>query len=312
MNARGGWALGLVLLIVGTPPVKAASAIVSLRTQGRRHILGSGDTPFKMPSDCAVGPAGQLYVLDGVHHRIVVFDANGTYLSQFGEPGTKVGQLHYPLGITTAPDGTVYVADSGNHRIQSFTAQGVPVATIDLPDGHESRADPTDVAVDPLRRRLYIADNENHRILPYDLSGQTLLPAWGSPGQGRRQFRYPFLLDTTPDGYLLVVEPINTRVQVLNAQGKFVNFVGAWGTKAGQLFRPKGVVVIDRHAFVTDSYLGRIQVFHLHGDFLGVLADSAGAPVALTTPMGLAVDTKRHHLYVVELKANRVTCLDLE
>lgn len=312
MNTRGGWALSLVLLFVSTASLRVTNAAVNLRIQGQRHIVAPGDMPFKMPTDCAVGPQGQLYVLDGVHHRIVVFDANGTYLSQFGENGKGPGQLHYPLGITTSPDGTIYVADSGNHRVQSFTAQGTPVATLDLPKGHESRADPTDVTVDPLRRRLYIADNENHRILPYDLDGQTLLPAWGSPGQGRRQFRYPFLLDITTDGYLLIVEPINTRVQVLNAQGKFVNFVGAWGTKEGQLFRPKGVAVTDRTVFVTDSYLGRIQVFHLHGDFLGVLTDSAGAPIVLTTPMGLAFDTKRHHLYVVELKANRVTCLDLE
>lgn len=312
MKIGRGWILGLGLLLAGTAPLWAANNMTYLRATVRQVIVGHGENAFQMPSDCAVGPQGQLYVLDGVKHRVVVFDTNGTYLRQFGERGNGLDQLDYPLGIAISPDGSIYIADAGNHRVAIYTGQGQPKGTIDLPAGHEGPADPTGVAVDALRGRLYIADNDNHRILPYDLNGQTLLPAWGSPGQGRRQFRYPFLLDTTANGYLLIVEPINTRVQVLNDQGKFVNFVGAWGTKAGQLFRPKGIAATDDHVFVTDSYLGRIQVFRLHGDFLGVVADSAGVPVVLTTPMGLALDTKRGRLYVVELKANQVTCLDLE
>jgi len=107
-------------------------------------------------------------------------------------------------------------------------------------------------------------------------------------------------------------EPINTRVQVLNAQGKFVGFIGDWGTKEGQLFRPKGVVAERDRVFVTDSYLGRVQGFDLRGRFLGCLAGPNGAPVELTTPTGMAVDASRRRLYVVELKANRVFRLDLE
>ncbi|MCK5653224.1 MAG: NHL repeat-containing protein, partial [Gemmatimonadetes bacterium] len=132
------------------------------------------------------------------------------------------------------------------------------------------------------------------------------------PGQGRRQFRFPFLTDISNQGYVLVVEPINTRVQVLNPNGKFVNFIGAWGVKPGQLFRPKGVVALEDRVFVTDSYLGRVQVFDLRGSFLGMLASSEGVPIELTTPMGVAIDTKHRRLYVVELKANRVRRFDLE
>ena len=90
---------------------------------------------------------------------------------------------------------------------------------------------------------------------------QRFVDVWGEPGQGRRQFRFPFLLDISDEGYLVVVEPINTRVQVLNDQGKFVNFIGNWGTKPGQLFRPKGAAVWKDRVFVTDSYLGRIQIY---------------------------------------------------
>ena len=266
-----------------------------------------------MPSDAAVGPEGDLYILDGVHHRVVVYDAEGRFRFQFGSRGNESGQLLYPLGIAVSPDAKVYVADSGNHRVQIFTPDGRPLDVINLasePSGEPP--DPTDVVVDPARDRMYIADNDNHCILVYNLAGRSFEALWGGPGQGERQFRFPFFMDISPQGYLLVVEPINTRIQVLNPGGKFVNFIGGWGLKAGQLFRPKGVATYEDRVFVTDSYLGCIQVFDMSGGFLGVLADDGGLPMKLTTPTGITVDVKRRRLYVVELKAHRVCRVDLE
>jgi len=252
-----------------------------IRIRTKSVIVGPRDEPFSMPSDAAVGRRGNLYVLDGVHHRVVVYDAAGQFMFKFGSRGSGTGQLLFPLGITTAPDGKVYVADSGNHRFQVFAPDGKPLDAVSLPStASGAPPDPTDV--------------------------------WGGPGQGRRQFRFPFLTDVSNQGYVLVVEPINTRVQVLNPNGKFVNFIGAWGVKPGRLFRPKGVVTFEDRVFVTDSYLGRVQVFDMRGSFLGMLSDSGGAPIQLAAPTGITVDAERRRLYVVELKANRVCRIDLE
>ena len=288
-------------------------AVKEIRIRTKSVIVGPRDTPFSMPSDAAVGPRGNLYVLDGVHHRVVVYDTTGQFLFKFGSRGSDTGQLLFPLGITTAPDGKVYVADSGNHRFQIFTAEGEPLGAVLLPStASGAPPDPTDVSVDATRSKLYVTDNDNHRLHVYNLSTNSFEQPWGRPGQGRRQFRFPFLTDISSQGYVLVVEPINTRVQVLNPNVKFVNFIGAWGVKPGQLFRPKGVVTFEDRVFVTDSYLGRVQVFDMRGSFLGVLSDSGGAPVQLAGPTGITVDAKRQRLYVVELKANRVCRMDLE
>jgi DNA-binding beta-propeller fold protein YncE len=276
-------------------------------------IVGPKDEPFSMPSDVAVGREGNVYVLDGVNHRVVVFNATGEYCFQFGSQGSNLGQMFFPLGITTAPDGKVYIADSGNHRFQVFLPDGKAIKAVPLPVSTSGvPPDPTDVKVDMVRGHLYIVDNDNHVIHVYSLANDNFEQVWGGPGQGRRQFRYPFFIDTSSQGYVLVVEPINTRVQVLNSSGKFVCFIGGWGIKPGQLFRPKGVVTFEDRVFVTDSYLGRIQVFNMRGDFLGMLADSNGAPIKLTTPMGITIDAERRRLYVVELKADRVCRMDLE
>jgi DNA-binding beta-propeller fold protein YncE len=306
-------ALGFAAVIFAAQGGPAPKENIQGFRAGKRLLLvGPDGSPFNMPSDAAVGHDGDLYVLDGVHHRVVVYDAEGKFRFQFGERGSGAGQLLFPLGIAASPDGKVYVADSGNHRFQVFTAEGKPLEIVPLPATPAIPPDPTDVAVDPTGKWLYIADNDNHHVLVYDLTKGSFESVWGGPGQGRRQFRYPFLIDTSSQGYVLVVEPINTRVQVLNSSGKFVGFIGGWGIKPGQLFRPKGVATYGDRVFVTDSYLGRVQVFDIGGDFLGMLTDANQKPIQLITPTGVTIDEKRRCLYVVELKANRVSRIDLE
>jgi DNA-binding beta-propeller fold protein YncE len=313
-------AAGLILAIGAACSVFSAQresgqpeSVRIIKTANRTVLAAPEPDPLNMPSDAAVGPEGDLYVLDGVNHRVVVYDADSKFRLQFGGHGSQAGRLLFPLGIAAAPDGRIYVADSGNHRFQVFESNGKLLDTVSLPNVPSGTLpDPTDVAIDPDRRQLYITDNDNHHVLVYNLTSRQFESIWGGPGQGERQFRFPFLMDISSQGYLFIVEPINTRVQVINQNGKFVNFIGGWGVKAGQLFRPKGIAVYEDKVFVTDSYLGSTQVFNTRGDFLGVLADAAGVPMKFTTPTGITIDKKRKRLYIVELKANRISRADLE
>lgn len=313
-------AVGLTLVIGAACVVFSAESgydqpqnVRLIKTANRTVLSTSEPDPLSMPTDAAVGPEGDLYVLDGVNHRVVVYGADGKFLFRFGSHGSEPGQLLFPLGIAAATDGKVYVADSGNHRFQIFASDGKLLGTVPLPNVPSGiPPDPADVVVDPNRERLYITDNDNHHVLVYNLSDHRFESTWGSPGQDQRQFRFPFLMDISSQGYLFIVEPINTRVQVLNQNGKFVNFIGGWGVKAGQLFRPKGIAVFEDKVFVTDSYLGSVQVFNTRGVFLGVLADSSGVPMKFVTPTGITIDRKRKRLYIVELKADRISRVDLE
>jgi DNA-binding beta-propeller fold protein YncE len=296
-----------------TPQVTSSHWATGTTVVRKTILVGPSETPFSMPTDCAVAQDGSLYVLDGVNHRVVVYDSEGLFQREFGSQGSGAGQLQFPLGITVSRDGHVYVADSGNGRFQVFSSAGQSIEAVPIPQVvSNSPSDPTDVIVDHALNRLYVVDNDNHRLHVYNLATRVFEDVWGGPGQGRRQFRYPFLIDISDQGYLFIVEPINTRVQVLNPRGKFVNFVGHWGVKSGQLFRPKGVAVVGRRVYVTDSYLGRIQVFDMRGEFLGMLSDAAGSPITLTTPTGIAADIPNKRLYVVELKANQICRLDVE
>ena len=259
-------------------------------------------------TDVSVSNDHRVYVVDGTNHKIRIYDKNGKYLSSFGKKGSENGEFRFPIGIDIDNSGKVYIADSGNHRLQIFQPDGQFIAKIPIPSNNKQPADPTDVAVDDSRNRCYIVDNDNHYILAYDLSNRRLIGTYGSPGSGKLAFRYPFLITLDKDRYLYIVDVINTRVQVLNPEGLFVEFIGGWGVEKGEFFRPKGVAV-DRNnrVYVSDSYMGVIQVFDSNGEFFAVVGDpEKNSPKKFKTPMGLFIDNN-NRLYVVEMLANRVS-----
>ena len=268
---------------------------------------------FSEPSDVSVSKEGLIYVVDGVNNKIKIFRNDGDFLSSFGRKGSGNGEFLFPLGIDIAPSGKVYVADSGNHRIQVFDPKGSFIAKVKLPPKKGRPADPTDVVVDETGNRLYAVDNDNHYILVYELSKLTLLETFGAPGNQERHFTYPFFIALDKDKYLYIVDVINTRVQVLNPEGLFVTFIGEWGVDKGQLFRPKGVAIDKQNrVYVSDSYMGVIQVFDSLGDFYAVLGDPIERSVLkFKTPTGIYVDDY-NRLYVVEMFAQKVSVYSIE
>ncbi len=274
------------------------------------HIQHLYDITFDMnePSDVAVSKNGQIYIVDGVNNRVVVSNKKGRVLFTFGEKGTGRGQMLFPLGIFIDSAGNVYLADSGNHRIQIFDPFGEYASEINIPPFEGVPADPTDLTVDESTNRIFIADNNNHHILVYDLDTMKLLDTYGSPGMEKRQFRYPFLMTSDKDNYLYIVDVINTRVQVLNRDGKFVQFIGGWGVEKGEFFRPKGVALDrDNRVYVSDGYMGVIQVFKPNGEFDSVLSSSdEGMVKKFNKPVGIYID-EHNRIYVTEMFANRVS-----
>ncbi len=104
---------------------------------------GTGDGQFRFldlegggnqgpEGDVALDAAGNLLVVDNWNHRVQRFAPSGTYLGQWGSPGSGPGLFLYPCGIAVAPDGTVVVTDNaqphneaGNvSRLMRFDASG--------------------------------------------------------------------------------------------------------------------------------------------------------------------------------------------
>ena len=99
---------------------------------------------------------------------------------------------------------------------------------------------------------------------------------------------------------------------MLDPEGSYLATIGGWGVEKGEFYRPKGVAIDSKsRVFVSDSYLGIIQVFEKDGEFLSVLGDEKGNIMKFETPTGLFID-KNMRLYVVEMFVDRVRVLHLK
>ncbi|HVE85921.1 MAG TPA: NHL repeat-containing protein, partial [Myxococcales bacterium] len=148
------------------------------------------------PRDVAVDPAGNVYVSDTGHHRVLeydrpfdtdriadrVFGQNGSFFTStpnLGLPLPSAGTLNGPAGVAITPAGALLVVDSLNNRVLRFDAprtSSTAAAVLGQPDLQQSWVNwpddkglqfPSQVAVDPVTKHVYVADTNNHRVLAW-------------------------------------------------------------------------------------------------------------------------------------------------
>jgi DNA-binding beta-propeller fold protein YncE len=94
------------------------SVIVLSGSGGDLAEIGSGE--LRDPGQIALDGAGNVWVADTRHDRVIAFTPDGTPLLAFGERGVGPGQFVEPTGVTVDCHGLVTVAEEGNNRVQQF------------------------------------------------------------------------------------------------------------------------------------------------------------------------------------------------
>jgi DNA-binding beta-propeller fold protein YncE len=174
---------------------------------------GTGPGQLGYVSDAVQDRDGNFYVAEfGENHRISKFDADGHFLTSWGEPGTEPGQFSRVRALALGADGLLYCADADNHRIQVFTRDGKLVrcwGTSGTEPGQLSY--PYDLAFGP-RGELYVVEMGNNRVQKFTPEGVSL-GCWGGPGREPGHFCMPWALAVDSRGKVHVVDTENHRVQ---------------------------------------------------------------------------------------------------
>lgn len=193
--------------------------------------------------DLALGPQGQLYLgnvvrdNEGIRHDgILSFDRNGSFLQEFG--GTSYtaeteAHAYLPYGLDVDDAGRVYTADYRAATLRIFDPMGEKLLEYPIAEtaGEGLEMNPGDVAFDDQRGLLYLTDFTYGAVLQYELrydaAGQpqlTFRQRIGEFGDRPGQFGFPQNLAVDDEsGWLYVGDQGNRRVQVFDAEGKFVN-----------------------------------------------------------------------------------------
>ena len=267
-----------------------------------------GSQPFSQPSNVAIAPDGNIWITDGQHSVFQIFTPDGTFIEEWGTPGSGEGGFNFLAtngdgvgGIAFAPDGSFYVIDTGNLRVQHFDQdRAFMVAWGESGNGDGQFVYPFDIAVDA-DGDIFVNDFLRDDIQKFDAEGQFLL-SFGGPGSGEGQLADPFYFTLDADGNVWVPDSGNGRIQVWDNDGRFLY---AWAGIA-ELTIPSVVAVDDAgRVFVGDILSNRIVVLDDAGNVVTSWGGSGSAPGQFLIPVGMALDGLGN-VYTVEVEGGRL------
>ena len=256
---------------------------------------------FGETASVAVDANDTVWVYNRGPHQVVAFDTSGQFLRGWDE--VPHVSAH---GIAVGPDGGVWLVDVAAHRVMKFTQDGRLKMIIGNAGGNPGDNDtpytfnrPTHLAFKP-NGDFYVSDGYvNSRVVLFSKEGKQL-KHWGSKGTGDGQFDLVHDVTLDKQGRVYVADRSNSRVQVFDADGKFL---AKW-TDVGQ---PWGLYYVEKEdaIYMADGLDNRIVKLSLDGKVLGQLSEFGKAPGQLDFPHHLAVDSEGS-IYVAEIKNWRV------
>jgi DNA-binding beta-propeller fold protein YncE len=205
---------------------------------------------------------------------IVKLDPAGKQLRTFG-----AGMFVMPHGLYIDNDNNVWVTDADGkdgkgHQVFKFSAEGKLLMTLGKAgvagNGPDTFNRPSDVVIAP-NGAIFVADghggDSNARIVKLDKSGK-FIKAWGRKGSAHGEFDTPHALAIDSKGRLLVGDRGNSRVQIFDQDGRFLEELRQFG-------RPSGIFV-DRNdvLYVTDHQSDdKVNPGFKRGIYIGSLRD---------------------------------------
>jgi DNA-binding beta-propeller fold protein YncE len=182
------------------------------------------------------------------------FDPTGKLVLSFG-----AGLFNYPHGFHVDRNNNIWVSDGRaknngkGHTVMKFSPDGKLLMTLGRPgvagEGPDTFNAPSDVLIAP-SGDIFVADGHggetNARVVKLTKEGK-FIKTWGRKGEGAGEFNVPHGLAMDSAGRLFVADRVNSRIQIFDQDGKFLD---EWR----QFGRPSGVF-IDKNdvLYVADS-----------------------------------------------------------
>ena len=113
-----------------------------------------------------------IYLADGLNHRVQKFTKEGEFLGKWGGLGTGDGEFNMPWGVAVDEFDDVYVGDWRNDRVQKFTKDGKFIFKLGGSGGDDGEFNrPAGVEVDG-DGDIYVADSGNDRVQLFNQEGR--------------------------------------------------------------------------------------------------------------------------------------------
>ncbi|MGH9719406.1 MAG: peptidyl-alpha-hydroxyglycine alpha-amidating lyase family protein [Bryobacteraceae bacterium] len=249
-------------------------------------------------SGVSVDKDDHVWVFNRGLHPVMEFDRDGKFIQ--GWPEVVVKSSH---GIKVDDEGNVWGIDVKGHLVVKYTRQGrVQMVLGRSPGNNDSKYEfnePTGIAFTP-GGEFYVSDGYvNSRVIKFNRDGE-YLTHWGKKGAADGEFNLSHDVALDGRGRVYVADRTNERVQVFDANGKFLSKWTGLGAPWGLAYSRR-----DNSIFMADGLNNRVLKLNLDGQILGVLGSFGKAPGKFDFAHHIAVDSAGA-VYVAEIKNWRV------
>jgi len=256
------------------------------------------------PYGIAVDSRNNLYVADQKVGAIFIFNTETRDVELIKN---KV-HAHFVriIGLAIDDNDRLFVSDPGLRHILVFNAAHKAEDMIT-----EGLVNPGGLAIDRENRQLYVSDVELDQVLVYDADTFKLIRKIGTTGHNHEltspgDFAKPTGLAVDQEGNLYVADTLNNRIEIFDADGKFISTFGKAGDGPGSFGRPKGVAVDgDGHIWVADGMQDRVQVFNKEAQLLIGFGGHGLLPGQFQGLVGITID-KMNRVFTSEIYPGRV------
>ena len=255
-----------------------------------------GRTKFGGPCDVAVGPNGEVIMVDNVHNCVVVLDNELNLLTVIGQ-GSGNSKLIYPCGVAVM-DNVIAVSEWGRHHVKKYSLQGELLSVI----GHHGKRNgqfnhPRGLAFNK-NKLLYVVDGLNYRVQAF-LKDDTFSFSFGSIGNSPGQFQFPVKIKVDPNNNLLVSDYDANCIHIFTRSGQFIQLINCkdpWDI----VISPTGYLITDH-----DGDDNIIKVWDPTYQLINQFGKKGSKRGEFDNVQGMAMDSNGT-IYVVEQGNNRL------
>ncbi len=264
--------------------------------------------PVTLPAGITMGASagvafdsrGHLFVLTRGPQPLFEFDENGKFIRAFGD-----GLFTRSHGLRIDGDGNIWATDVGSHLVMKLNPQGQVLLTLgtkgeagewnEATQSHKLNQ-PNEVAI-ARNGDIFVAQGHtpgprgDARVLKFDKTG-TFIKSWGGKGKDAGQFEVAHGIAIDAAGLLWVTDRENQRIQIFDADGKFVKELKYAGL-------PCGLDIGRQYIYMVNGFAGQILQMDLNGNVLAATGKTGKGPGEFGEAHYIAVSPKGE-LYVAD------------
>jgi DNA-binding beta-propeller fold protein YncE len=219
------------------------------------------------PASVAFDSMGHMFVLSRGPHPLTELDGNGTFIRSFGE-----GLFTRSHGLRIDRDGNLWATDVGGHVVYKISPAGAVLLTLGTKGqkGEWNAAthllnEPNDVAIGR-NGEIFVVQGHtpgamgDPRVLKFDKNG-TFITSWGGKGKTPGKFEVAHGIAIDAKGLLWIADRENQRIQVFDADGKFIRELKYAGL-------PCSLAIGNQYIYMVNGFAGQLLRLDLEGKVL--------------------------------------------